>query len=388
MTKLHIALVTETYAPEINGVAMTLSRWVKGLNDRGHSLELWRPQPLQDSPPQCGDALTEHRVPGFSLPMYPELRIGRPAGGQLAARWGTRRPDLLYIATEGPLGWSALRAARRLGIPIVSGFHTRFDRYTGHYRLGLFMPLVRRYLRRFHNATALTLAPTPQLRDTLASEGFGRIAVIPRGVDTDLFTPARRNAALRRHWGLDDGQLAVLCVGRLAPEKNLEEAIWAFRALQAVQPAARLIMVGDGPQRAALEAAHPDIVFAGMQQGTALAEHYASADLFLFPSRTETFGNVTLEAMASGLPVVAFDDAAAALHLRHRASGMLVPNAGPSRFADAARELASDAQLRRRLGHAARAYAENIGWEPVVMDLEALFIRCARRGTTPAAPCR
>lgn len=378
MSKLHIAMVTETYAPEINGVAMTLSRWVHGLNALGHSLELWRPHPLQDSAPQRDGTLTEHRVPGFSLPMYPELRMGRPAGGQFAAHWQTRRPDLLYIATEGPLGWSALRAARRLRIPVVSGFHTRFDHYTEHYRLGLFMPLVRRYLRRFHSATALTLAPTPQMRKTLEGEGFERIAVVPRGVDTELFSPARRNVQLRRQWGLADDQLAVLCVGRLAPEKNLEEAIWAFRALQAVQPAARLIMVGDGPQRAALELAHPDIVFAGMRQGTDLAEHYASADIFLFPSRTETFGNVTLEAMASGLPVVAFDDAAAALHVRHRANGMQVPNVGTSRFADAACELAGNARMRQRLGRAARAYVENIGWEPVVLDLEALFIRCAR----------
>lgn len=378
MANLHIALVTETYTPEINGVAMTLSRWVAGLNARGHSLELWRPQPLQDTPPQRDETLTEHRVPGFSLPMYPALRIGRPAGGRLLAQWRARRPDLLYIATEGPLGWSALRAARRLGIPVVSGFHTRFDHYTEHYRLGLFMPLVRHYLRRFHGATALTLAPTPQMRQTLEREGFERIAVVPRGVDTELFTPARRNLSLRRQWGLDDDQLAVLCVGRLAPEKNLEEAVWAFRALQAVQPSARLIMVGDGPQRAPLETAHPDIVFAGMRQGTDLAEHYASADIFLFPSRTETFGNVTLEAMASGLPVVAFDDAAAALHLRHRASGMLVPDVGPSRFADAACELAGNAAMRIRLGRAARRYVENIGWEPVVLDLEALLIRCAR----------
>lgn len=377
MTTLHIALVTETYAPEINGVAMTLARWVDGLHARGHSMEIWRPQPQPDHPPQLNATLTEHRVPGFSLPMYPDLRLGRPAVARLAARWQMRRPDLLYVATEGPLGWSALRAARRLRIPVVSGFHTRFDQYTRHYRLGLFMPLVRRYLRRFHRATALTLAPTPQLRHALESDGFGRIAVVPRGVDTALFSPARRSAALRAQWGVQERQLAVVCVGRIAAEKNLEEAIHAFRALQGSHPDARFILVGDGPQRAALEAAHPDVIFAGMRQGTALAEHYASADLFLFPSRSETFGNVTLEAMASGLPVVAFDDAAAAMHIRHRATGMLVPNVAVSRFADAACELARDHALRLRLGTAARAYVETLGWEHVVRDLEALFIQCA-----------
>lgn len=382
MTKLHIALVTETYPPEVNGVAMTLSRWVAGLHARGHSLEIWRPQPRPDSPPQLNGTLTEHRLPGFSLPMYPDLRLGRPAAAHLTARWRMRRPDLVYIATEGPLGWSALRTARRLRIPVVSGFHTRFDQYTDHYRLGLFMPMVRTYLRRFHRATALTLAPTPQLRHSLEKDGFGRIAVVPRGVDTELFSPARRSAALRHRWGVTEQQLAVVTVGRIAAEKNLDEAIRGFRALQATHPDARLVMVGDGPLRASLEQAHPDVLFAGMQQGATLAEHYASADLFLFPSRTETFGNVTLEAMASGLPVVAFDDAAAAMHVRHRANGMLVPNVGPSRFADAACELARDATLRQRLGVAARSYVETLSWESVVLDLEALFIQCAHSPQT------
>lgn len=377
MTALHIALVTETYAPEINGVAMTLSRWVGGLQTRGHTLEIWRPQPCQNVPPHLNGTLTEHRVAGFSLPMYPELRIGQPAGRRLAARWRMRRPDLLYIATEGPLGWSALRAARRLGIPIVSGFHTRFDHYTNHYHLGLLTPLVRSYLRRFHRATALTLAPTPQLSRSLENDGFGRIAVIPRGVDTGLFSPTRRNLTLRRHWGLDAAQLAVLYVGRLAAEKNLDETIRSFRAVRALRPDARLILVGDGPLRAALKTAHPDAIFTGMQLGTTLAEHYASADLFLFPSRTETFGNVTLEAMASGLPVVAFDDAAAALHVEHGVTGMRVPTAEPARFAAAACELAGDAALRQRLGAAARSYVEQLDWDRVVGDLEALFIQCA-----------
>lgn len=377
MSALHIALITETYAPEINGVAMTLGRWVDGLRARGHSLELWRPQPLLDSPPLLNGSLGEHRVRGFSLPMYPELRIGAPAQRRLAARWRARRPDLLYIATEGPLGWSALRAARRLGIPVVSGFHTRFDHYTGHYHLGLFMPLVRAYLRRFHRATALTLAPTPQLQRALEDDGFGRVAVVPRGVDTQLYAPMRRDPALRARWGLRADELAVLYVGRLAAEKNLDETLRSFRAVQGVRPDARLILVGDGPLRNALHQAHPDLLFAGMQHGTALAAHYASADLFLFPSRSETFGNVTLEAMASGLPVIAFDDAAAAMHIAQRRTGLRIPTDAPARFAAAACELACDAELRRTLGAAARRYVETLSWDRVVQDLEALLIQCA-----------
>lgn len=377
MSALRIALVTETYPPEINGVAMTLSRWVDGLQRRGHSIELWRPHPSLATPPYLNGTFTEHRVRGFALPLYPELRIGVPSRSRLAMHWRGRRPDLLYVATEGPLGWSALRAAKDLGIPIVSGFHTRFDHYTAHYRLGALMPLVRAYLRGFHRTTALTLAPTPQLRRTLEDDGFGRVAVVPRGVDTTLYTPTRRSAELRAQWGVGADQLVVLHVGRIAAEKNLAEIVHSFRALQSVRPDARLVLVGDGPQRRRLEQTQPDILFAGMRHGTALAEHYASADLFLFPSRTETFGNVTLEAMASGLPVVAFDEAAAAMHVQHRITGLLIPTDAPTRFAAAACELARDAELRRALGSAARRHVENLSWDRVVQDLEALFIQCA-----------
>ncbi|MBU1190104.1 MAG: glycosyltransferase family 1 protein [Gammaproteobacteria bacterium] len=377
MIKLHIALVTETYPPEINGVAMTLSRWVDGLIALGHSLEIWRPEPIEQSPPRMNGCITEHRVRGFAVPQYPDLRFGQPAGRKLAARWRMRRPDVLYVATEGPLGWSALRAAQQVRIPVVSGFHTRFDCYSPHYHLAPFLPLVRSYLRRFHRKTHLTLAPTAQLRKTLEDDGFGNIAVIPRGVDTRLFDPQRRNPRLRRQWGLADDALAVLYVGRLAREKNLDEVLDAFRAIQEDHLTARLILVGDGPLRDTLAHDNPDIICTGMQRDTALAEHYASADLFLFPSRTETFGNVTLEAMASGLPVVAYDDAAAKLHIRHRSSGMLAPETGISYFTDMACELAGDVQLRRRLGNAAREHAGKIDWEHVVLDLEALLIRCA-----------
>lgn len=379
MPKLRIALVTETYTPEINGVAMTLARWVEGLTALGHEVELWRPQPADTQHPYINGMVTEHRVTGFAIPMYPELRIGQPASGRLASTWRERRPHVVYIATEGPLGWSALRAARRVGIPIVSGFHTRFDAYSQHYHLGLLTPLVRGYLRRFHQATTLTLAPTPQLRDHLTQDGFGRIAVIPRGVNTHLFHPARRNRTLRKQWGLGENDLALMSVGRIAKEKNLSQILHSVRAAQHKRPGSRLILVGDGPLRSQLAREHPDIVFAGTQRGTQLAEHYASADIFLFASRTETFGNVTLEAMASGLPVVAYDYAAAALHIRNGESGLCLPlHSTAAQFDQAVLNLVDNAELRQTLGYNARHYAEKIDWERVVLDLEALLIECAR----------
>jgi glycosyltransferase involved in cell wall biosynthesis len=223
----------------------------------------------------------------------------------LTARWSAQRPDAIYVATEGPLGWSALRAARPLGIPAATGFHTRFDDYMGQYGAGFLSPWVFAWLRRFHNRGAATLVPTRELQDQLTQQGFRHVQRLARAVDTRQFHPGWRDGALRVQWGLGDEDLAVLYVGRLAAEKNLPLLVRAFRAVQAQEPSAKLIVVGDGPEREALRELAPDAVFAGLRRGDDLAQHYASADLFVFPSRSETFGNVILEAMASGLATVA-----------------------------------------------------------------------------------
>jgi glycosyltransferase involved in cell wall biosynthesis len=333
---MRIAIVTETWPPEINGVALTVQSLARGLAALGHSVELVRPHQDSEPDPACDEEFEQLLLRGASLPRYPGLRFGLPAQRHLHRHWSEQPPDALYIATEGPLGFSALGASRRLGIPACTGFHTRFDDFVTHYGFGLLTPLVFAYLRRFHNRAAATLVPTAELVDFLGSNGFRNVRLLSRAVDTILFDPRHRDARLRASWGLDADDLAILHVGRLAAEKNLGLAVRAFEAIRARHPRARFVIVGDGPARATLAAQHPDILFAGMLRGEELARHYASGDLFLFPSRSETFGNVTLEALASGLPVVAFDYGAAREHIRNDLAGARIDLGDDDQFVETA----------------------------------------------------
>ena len=207
---MRIAVVTETYPPEVNGVALTVQNLVSGMAEDGHDLVLVRPfQPGVSTLPPARP-IHEMLVRGAALPKYPGLRFGFPAGRQLKRLFETRRPDAVYVATEGPLGWSAVRTARQLGIPVATGFHTRFDAYAGAYGLGPLTPLVRYWLRRLHNASGATVVPTPELREWLERHGFQRVRVVARGVDTKLFDPARRRQKLRDRWGIAEGGLAVI----------------------------------------------------------------------------------------------------------------------------------------------------------------------------------
>lgn len=331
---MRVAIVTETWPPEVNGVALTVQSLAHGLAGLGHAVELVRPR--QPTEPAAESAFEQVLLPGAALPRYPGLRFGLPAASALQRRWSAQAPDALYIATEGPLGHSALAAAHRLGLPACTGFHTRFDDFAAHYGLGFLTPLVFTWLRRFHNRAAATLVPTSELADFLAGHGFRNVRLLRRAVDTTLFAPSRRDEALRASWGAAPDDPVVVHVGRLAPEKNLELAATAFRAIQRRHPRARCVVVGDGPARAGLAARHPDFVFAGLRRGEDLARHYASGDLFLFPSLTETFGNVTLEALASGVPVVAFDYGAAREHVLDPAAGVRVPCGDAAAFVEAA----------------------------------------------------
>jgi len=371
---MRIAYVTETWPPELNGVSLTAARTVAFLQTRGHDVMLVRPrQSAIDAgkPALADDTL---RVPGVPIPLYPDLRMGLPARRGLLRAWGVYRPDLVHVATEGPLGWSAIRAARQLGLPVTSDFRTRFDEYGRHYAWEGAVTLVRAYLRAFHNRTDRTFVPTRELQRQLSELDFERLTVSTRGVDAHRFTPQARSKALRAQWGVAADTPVVLTVGRLALEKNLGVALDAFAAVRERVTDARLVMVGDGPQRNALRRRCPDAIFAGTQHGEALAAHYASADLFLFPSLTETFGNVVVEAMASGLPVVAFDTAAAGMHVRSRENGWLAPVGDAASFTQAAVALATDAGLRQRLGQAARLTAQSLDWPRVLERFEAALI--------------
>jgi len=378
-------MVTETYPPEVNGVARTMERMVEGLRARGHAIQLVRPRQGRADRAAAAPAYSELLRPGVRLPRYPQLRIGLPSGRALRKAWSRERPDIVHIATEGPLGWSALSAARSLAIPVATDFHTNFHSYARHYGLGWLQHAVGRYLRFFHNRGACTLVPTPELAEVLRTHGIRRLRVVGRGVDHRTFSPERRSARLRAEWGADERTPVALCVSRLAAEKNLALALEAHRAMRAVHPRALLVLVGDGPLREELRRrAGEGVVFAGAQFGDRLAEHYASADVFLFPSTTETFGNVTLEAMASALAVVAYDYAAARQYLAHGRSGLLAPPADRQAFVGHAVRLAGDLAWARALGRAARAAARQLDWTGAVAQFESALLAAVAAGAPQA----
>lgn len=382
---LRIAFVTETYPPEVNGVSMTVARVVEGMRARSHAVQLIRPRQHEADAAVRVDGYQEVLMRGLPIPRYPNLKMGLPQTRTLLELWSAHRPDLVHIATEGPLGWSALRAARRLGLPVSSDFRTNFHAYAQHYGISLLKRPVLAYLRYFHSRTACTMVPTESLRRELAEQGFHDLSVVARGVDTVRFHPCKRSAELRRQWGAADDDSVAICVGRLAPEKNLTDLVAAFRAMRCIDARTKLVIVGDGPARQQLQAACPDAVLAGSRTGDDLAAHYASADVFLFPSLTETFGNVTPEAMASGLPVLAYGYAAAAQLIQSGDNGLLARYPSSQEFTDLAEQLAADRDHARRMGAAARRSAERLDWDTVIGQVEALFARVARGADAPGS---
>jgi glycosyltransferase involved in cell wall biosynthesis len=370
---LHIALVTETWRPEINGVAMTLGRLTDGLRQMGHRFTLVRPrQHAQDLAAKEAN-LREILVAGCPIPGYRGLRFGLPAKARLLYAWLEDRPDVIQVATEGPLGASAMAAAQQLDIPIVSEFHTNFHAYSRHYGFAWIEGLVAMHLRRLHNKSAVTLAPTFAVANELTNAGYKTVRVVSRGVDTSLFNPQRRSAALREAWGVKADELVVAYVGRLAAEKNLPLVVQAFNSIRQAIPTARLLFVGDGPLRSKLERSDPSFIFVGMRRDEDLATHYASADLFLFTSLTETFGNVTLEALASGLAVLSYDCAAASELIRDGDNGRTVPANQPQAFISAATELARNPIQIQTLRERAHQSVRHLDWAEISGDLSDVF---------------
>lgn len=376
--KLRIAIVTETYPPEINGVAMTLGRLIDGLRQQGHSIQVVRPRQAIDgaNAPEDGSEILARGIP---IPRYSGLQFGLPAGRRMHAAWRSNPPDIVHIVTEGPLGLSAAKVARKLGLPMTSSFHTNFHRYSKHYGFGWLRGIIAAHLRKMHNRTAATFVPTQALAAELGADGFKNLRVMARGVDTTLYSPARRSESLRQQWGLGEQDLAVLYVGRLAAEKNLRVVLDAFNALSARRPDAKLVFVGDGPMTEKLKQQCPDAVFCGSRRGKDLAEHYASGDLFLFPSLTETFGNVTTEALASGLCVLAYAHAAAAEVIASGDNGVTVAAGDEAAYIDAACMLASHPE---RL-HAIRAHAapsmQHFDWKLIVDTFASTLVSVVKQ---------
>jgi glycosyltransferase involved in cell wall biosynthesis len=352
---VRIGLVSDTYTPQVNGVTTIVRRIADTLWGAGHAVAVVAPRyPEANGPPVAH----ELRVRSVPFPPYPAIRLSWPLGGDVARFFDRFQPDLIHVHTEGPLGFLARRYAVRHHTPLVTSLHTDFPRYARHYGAAPLAPLVWRWLRWFHTPAALVLTPGTAIRDELVSHGVAQAVVWGRGVDPRLFHPTHRDSAWRRWLSGGDEAVVVLHVGRLAPEKNLETLVAAWRiACERLGARAAFVIAGEGPLERRVGDALPFARQLGFLPRERLAALYASADLCVLPSPTETCGLVALEAMASGLPVVGADAGGLRESVVAGETGLLVPPGDAAAFAAAIEALVTDPERRLRLAAAARERA-------------------------------
>ncbi len=369
--RLKIAIVTETWPPEINGVALSLLQLCKGLQKLGHKILLIRPEQKH----QCEDftPTKECLVNAQSIPKYPSLQFGWPQYLKVAQALSDFSPNIVHIVTEGPLGLTALQAAKSKNIPISSGFHSPFQDFSRFFDLAFMVKPVQRYLRWFHNSTELTCVPSQGTYDALRNFGVHcPMLVVGRGVDVERFSAKYRSENLRKQWGVASDTTVMLYVGRLSPEKEIDILIDAFSVMKnQLAKNVQLVIVGDGPDKERLlrKKDADQVVFTGSLSGNQLAEAYASADVFVFASQVETFGNVVLEAMASGLPVVAYDYACAEQHVIPNKMGWLCPLGDTAQFMQAIYQL-PEMNILQKMGADAMQAVQKVGWQHPVSQLE------------------
>lgn len=354
-------------------MALSAERVLRHLRAAGHQLELVRPR--QPGEVAC-DTADEWRTAGGTLPLRENLHYGLATAAALRRRWhlAGQLPELVHVATSGPLAWAALAAARAEGI--ATSADVRVNIHAGvNQQPGWATPLVRVYLKRLHGMADCSFVATRQLAGQLAAHGFENLHVQGRGVDVTAFSPQWRDGWLRRDWRACKHNPVLLYVGRLAADKNVGLALQAYEELRQDERSLRMVVVGDGPLRRELQLRYPRVRFTGWQRGSELARHYASADICLLPSLNQTFGSVTLEAMASGLALVAFDTAAAGLHVSNGKSGFLARPGPPAlarqSFMAAARHALAAADVDHPLRHQARLAAQRADWHNVLGGFEA-----------------
>jgi glycosyltransferase involved in cell wall biosynthesis len=363
---LRIALVASSYNYIRDGVALTLNRLVDYLERQGVEVLVFAPVGKTAALDHAGMLVP---VPSIPMPFRPEYRC---AFGLSRAALKAFAPDLIHLALAPDiLGFSAIRAARALDIPLVASCHTRFETYLKHYPGSRIVEgVLKSYLRFAYGAAREVYVPSGSMLDALHADGVRSVFKLwPRGVDTALFHPAKRSPAWRATHGIGANEFVVAFVSRLVREKELDTVVASLKLFAARGIAHRVVIVGDGPDRGMLEAGLPEAIFTGFLEGEELAKAYAASDVFLFPSETETFGNVTLEAMASGLPCVCANATGSRSLVVHEETGYLVAPRNAAEFAGRLAVLARDEALRARLGAAARARAETFSWDETMASL-------------------
>jgi phosphatidylinositol alpha 1,6-mannosyltransferase len=374
--ELRVALFTGNYNYIKDGVALTLNRLVAFLESRGVPVLVFSPVAKKPAFASVGEVVP---VPSMAIPTRPEYRIAlglsRPARQRLEAF----RPTLLHIAVPDIAAYKALKLAEGWGVPVVASYHTRYDTYLRFYGLGLFEKLGQRYMRNFYNRVRRVYPPSESMAEIIRREGQSQnVEIWARGVDSDLFSPAKRDMSWRRSLGISDGEVVISFAGRLVKEKNTAVFMRVLNALTEKGLRVRPLVIGDGPEMAVMRAGLSNGVFAGFLHGEELARAYASSDIFFFPSESETFGNVTLEAMASGLPAVNAIASGSNSLVEDGVTGHLVSARDEQLLAARLETLAGDEGLRRRMGEAARSRALGYSWDNVLSGLLQSYMEVLR----------
>ncbi len=361
---MRIALFSEVYWPMVSGVGVTLLRLTDALRSLGHQVRVYTA--TYPIPPGLGDLPEIHRSPSIPLFLYPDVQWAFPRLRDVIDDQGRFRPDVVHVATEFSLGIAGLKAARQLGIPVIASAHTDYDQYAARYGVTWALRAGWHYLRWFYGQTHRVLCPSRIYEEHLHARGVHHTGVWSRGVDPEWFHPRFRSAAYRARLGLGPGDLLVTYIGRLAREKNLELLLRAWERLAPIRGPAQLVLVGRGPLEEPIRRGElPGVHVPGLLHGRELAEAYASADIFTFPSPTETFGNSLLEAMGSGLPsLVAAAGGVLEFAVHGRNAWLVAPNSVAAIEEGLAR-LMQDGALRRRLGEGALRTARERGWAEV-----------------------
>jgi glycosyltransferase involved in cell wall biosynthesis len=364
---MRIALFTGAYNHIADGVSLTLNRLVAFLVREGAIARVYAPTIAKPALQHAGNLVP---VPSVSAPGRPEYRISLGFGWNAHADITEFDPHLFHIATPDLLGLAALRTARSTGTPVVASYHTHFASYLSYYRLGFLEASVWRYLRWFYSQCRHVYVPSRSMIAVLQSHGIeGNLKIWPRGVDGDLFNPARRSLEWRAGLGVASDETLITFVSRLVTEKGLDIVIDASRQLAEKKIPHRMLFIGDGPERQRVERALPCAIFTGHLTGEPLAIGYASSDIFLFPSDTETFGNVTLEALSSGLPVVVADATGSSSLVQNGVNGFLAEPGNAEDFLKQVETLISNPDLRQSMGARARESAEAYDWDRVLRQM-------------------
>jgi glycosyltransferase involved in cell wall biosynthesis len=362
-----VALFTGNYNYIKDGVALTLNRLVAFLERRGVPVLVFAPVAETPAFESVGELVP---VPSFAIPTRKEYRIATGLPAAQRKRLEAFRPTLFHIAVPDILGYQALKLAERWNVPVVASYHTRYDTYLRFYGLGLFEKLGQRYMRNFYNRVRRVYPPSESMAEIIRQDGQSQhVEVWARGVDSELFSPDKRDMTWRRSLGIADDEVAISFAGRLVKEKNVAIYMRVMNAIAAKGLKVKPLVIGDGPEMATMKAGLRNGVFAGFLHAQALARAYASSDIFFFPSESETFGNVTLEAMASGLPAVNAIASGSNSLVTEGETGHLVNARDEQGLAARLETLVRDESLRRTMGEAARPRALTFSWDHILSGL-------------------